>query len=235
MAQSLHAQPAASPFVAGHGAAASALHIIPLQALTQEAAAVRMVLCISLEEILPRPKAGLLSRMLRLADVGLVTSPGAMEPVYLLHPGGEYHIGVSLFHPPSGQRVPVGGAAWVQVAVADGQAVSMDVEEDQGLLPRTTLLGAACLCYTCCVCNCHLHIACFLHMLCLQPSSAHCMLLLHMLCLQPSSARCMLLLHVLCLQPSSSPCMLYLCMVDSHARVAAFSRHCMVCISGRID
>ncbi|KAL3132660.1 hypothetical protein ABBQ32_009179 [Trebouxia sp. C0010 RCD-2024] len=109
----------------------SPLRTIPLQALAREAGAVRMVVCISLEEILPRPTAGLLSRMLRLADVPLVASPTPGEPVYLLHPGGEYHIRVSLFHPPTGQRVPVGAAAWVRVAVGDGQAVSMDVEQDE--------------------------------------------------------------------------------------------------------
>lgn len=110
------------------------LRTIPLEALPKEAAAVRMVVCISLEEVLPRPNAGLLSRMLRLADVSLVSSPNTVQPVYLLHPGGEYHIGVSLFHPPAGQRVPVGGAAWVRVAVSDGQAVTMDVGHDQGSL-----------------------------------------------------------------------------------------------------
>ena len=109
------------------------LRTVPLLELSRDAALVKMVVCISLEEILPRPKAGLLSRMLRLADVSLVANPTSLEPVYLLHPGGEYHIGVSLFHPPSGQRVPVKGAAWVRVAVADGQTVSMDVERDQGM------------------------------------------------------------------------------------------------------
>lgn len=116
---------------AGHRGS-SALRTIPLQALAREAAGVRMLVCITLEEVLPRPQAGLLSRMLRLADVTLVASPNTVEPVYLLHPGGEYHIGVSLFHPPTGQRVPVGGAAWVRVSVGDGQAVSMDIEQDQG-------------------------------------------------------------------------------------------------------
>ena len=109
------------------------MRTIPLEALPKEAAGVRMVVCISLEEILPRPKAGLLSRMLRLADVSLVASPTSVQPVYLLHPGGEYHIGVTLFHPPAGQRLPVGGVAWVRVAVSDGQAVTMDVEQDQGV------------------------------------------------------------------------------------------------------
>lgn len=106
--------------------------MVALSALPREAAAVKMVVCISLEEVLPRPKAGLLSRMLRLADVSLVACEGFQEPVYLLHPGGEYHIGVSLFHPPSGQRVQVQGVAWVRVGVADGQAITLDVDRDQG-------------------------------------------------------------------------------------------------------
>ncbi len=113
------------------------LKVVPVAALPREAAAVKMVVCISLEEVLPRPKAGLLSRMLRLADVSLVASQDGQQPVYLLHPGGEYHIGVSLFHPPSGQRVQVQGVAWVRVAVADGQTVTLNVERDQGELPRS--------------------------------------------------------------------------------------------------
>jgi len=108
------------------------LRVVPLTALPRDAASVKMVVCISLEEALPRPKAGLLSRMLRLADVSVVASQDGQQPVYLLHPGGEYHLGVSLFHPPSGQRVQVQGVAWVRVAVGDGQAVTMTVDRDQG-------------------------------------------------------------------------------------------------------
>ena len=68
----------------------------------------------------------------RLADVNLVASQHSQEPVYLLHPGGEYHIRVSLFHPPSGQRVQVQGLDWIRVGIADGQAVTLDVETEQG-------------------------------------------------------------------------------------------------------
>ena len=116
----------------GSGSGNTMLRVVPLTGLQRDAASVKMVVCISLEEILPRPKAGLLSRMLRLADVSVVASQDGQQPVYLLHPGGEYHLGVSLFHPPSGQRVQVQGVAWVRVAVGDGQAVTMTVDRDQG-------------------------------------------------------------------------------------------------------
>ncbi|KAA6427596.1 MAG: hypothetical protein FRX49_02259 [Trebouxia sp. A1-2] len=115
----------------GSGSGDTMLRVIPLTALPRDAASVKMVVCISLEEVLPRPKAGLLSRMLRLADVSMVASQDGQQPVYLLHPGGEYHLGVSLFHPPSGQRVQVQGVAWIRVAVGDGQAVTMTVDRDQ--------------------------------------------------------------------------------------------------------
>ena len=68
----------------------------------------------------------------RLADVNLVSSQHSQEPVYLLHPGGEYHIRVSLFHPPSGQRVQVQGVDWIRIGVANGQAVTLDIETEQG-------------------------------------------------------------------------------------------------------
>lgn len=48
------------------------LRAVALADLGKEAQEVRLVVCISLEQILPRPQAGLLSRMLRLADVPLV-------------------------------------------------------------------------------------------------------------------------------------------------------------------
>lgn len=89
-------------------------------------------MCISLEEVLPRPKAGLLSRMLRLADVPLAASQHSQGPVYLLHPGAEYHITVSIHHPPSGQAVQVQQVAWVRVGVADGKTLTLSVESEQG-------------------------------------------------------------------------------------------------------
>ena len=105
---------------------------MPLEALQQEAALVRMMVCISLEEILPRPKAGLLSRMLRLADVNVGSSQSGHSPVYLLHPGAEYHIRVSLMHHPNGPKVPVQGLSWIRVGVADGQPVTLMLESDSG-------------------------------------------------------------------------------------------------------
>ena len=48
------------------------LRAVALSDLGREGQDVRLVACISLEQILPRPQAGLLSRMLRLADVPLV-------------------------------------------------------------------------------------------------------------------------------------------------------------------
>ncbi|DBA96678.1 TPA: hypothetical protein ACH3X1_015529 [Trebouxia sp. C0004] len=115
----------------GNGSGNTMLRVVPFTALPRDAASVKMVVCISLEEVLPRPKAGLLSRMLRLADVSVVASQDGQQPVYLLHPGGEYHLGISLFHPPRGQRVQVQGVAWVRVGLGDGQAVTMSVDRDQ--------------------------------------------------------------------------------------------------------
>ena len=51
---------------------AGQLRAVALSDLGREGQDVRLVACISLEQILPRPQAGLLSRMLRLADVPLV-------------------------------------------------------------------------------------------------------------------------------------------------------------------
>ena len=47
------------------------------------------MLNIALEEVLPRPQAGLLNRLLRLARVEWLEATGK-GPVYIIQPGKEY-------------------------------------------------------------------------------------------------------------------------------------------------
>ena len=53
---------------------------------------VQLMVCLTLEEVLPRPQTGLLHRMLRLAGVKRLELPGIEEPVFVLHPGTEYMV-----------------------------------------------------------------------------------------------------------------------------------------------
>ena len=48
------------------------LRAVRVEELGREGTQVGLVVCITLEQILPRPQAGLLARMLRLADVPLL-------------------------------------------------------------------------------------------------------------------------------------------------------------------
>ena len=55
------------------------------------------MLILRVEEVLPRPGAGLLHRMLRLAPVDLVTAPITSDPVLVLRPSTQYQIGVRIY------------------------------------------------------------------------------------------------------------------------------------------
>lgn len=56
------------------------------------------------------------------------------DPVFLLHAGAEYHIGINVIHHPDGQRLPIKRAAWIRIAPVDGRALTLDVtrEENEG-------------------------------------------------------------------------------------------------------
>ena len=45
-----------------------------------------------MEQVLPRPRAGLLARMLRLAPLPAAAAPGCDRPVHLLPAGAEVHM-----------------------------------------------------------------------------------------------------------------------------------------------
>ena len=53
-------------------------------------------------------------------------------PVYLLHPGAEYQMGVALVHPPSGQQLPIKSVSWLRVAPVDGAPLALDLEQEEG-------------------------------------------------------------------------------------------------------
>ena len=64
-------------------------HLRPLQA--------EVLLALRIEEVLPRPAAGLLARMLRLAPVDLASRPGTPGPVLVLRPHTHYQVSVRLY------------------------------------------------------------------------------------------------------------------------------------------
>ncbi len=53
-------------------------------------------------------------------------------PVYLLHPGAEYQVGVALVNPPSGQQLPIRSVSWLRVAPVDGTPLALDLEQEEG-------------------------------------------------------------------------------------------------------
>lgn len=59
---------------------------------------IRCYLSVELEEVLPRPQAGLLNRLLRLARVDRVKLPG-LEPAFVIQPGKEYMVCASILSP----------------------------------------------------------------------------------------------------------------------------------------
>jgi hypothetical protein len=62
--------------------------------------------CVTFEEVLPHPSRGLLSRMLRLADVPIWELPEAQGPVLVFHTGQDYLVTCILSHTPEDRRRP---------------------------------------------------------------------------------------------------------------------------------
>lgn len=56
----------------------------------------QMMMVVRVEEILPRPAAGLLNRMLRLAPVDVVAAPACPHPLLVLRPKTQYQISLLL-------------------------------------------------------------------------------------------------------------------------------------------
>ena len=50
-----------------------------------------------MERVMPRPRVGLLARMLRLEALRTRTQPDSCEPVHLLPAGAEVHISISVY------------------------------------------------------------------------------------------------------------------------------------------
>ena len=87
---------------AGRGAACRlplrlARMLQPLRQRTDRGAGqVLAVVEVRMERVLPRPRVGLLARMLRLEALPLTTVPDSPEPVHLLPAGAEVHISISM-------------------------------------------------------------------------------------------------------------------------------------------
>lgn len=56
-----------------------------------------MMLALRVEEVLPRPAAGLLARMLCLAPVDLLADPACSDPVLVMRPCTQYQISVRIY------------------------------------------------------------------------------------------------------------------------------------------
>lgn len=56
-----------------------------------------MLVVLRIEEVLPRPAAGLLAKMLRLAPVDTIAVLGCAHPVLVLRPKTQYQISVAVF------------------------------------------------------------------------------------------------------------------------------------------
>ena len=56
-----------------------------------------LMVVLRIEEVLPRPAAGLLARMLRLAPVDIIAVLGCAHPVMVIRPKTQYQISVAVY------------------------------------------------------------------------------------------------------------------------------------------
>ncbi len=84
---------------------------------------VDVVIALTLDEIMPRPKSGLLSRMMRLAPAPCLPGTPAEQPRFCLRPGAHYLVGIYVLN------VPDTGTAFepwrLKLHAPNGQAASL--------------------------------------------------------------------------------------------------------------
>ncbi len=87
-------------------------------------------------ELMPRPKEGLLKRMLRIVEVELVCADEGTHPALLLRSGAEYHIAMQLLQSPRTKLANVTYQInWVRMAAQGREASELQV----GLEPTTCM------------------------------------------------------------------------------------------------
>ena len=79
-------------------------------------------------EVMPRPKEGLLKRMLRIQKVGLVSTDDGAPPALLLHFGAAYHIALQVLQSPNKQISNMTYQInWVRITARGWEATELQV------------------------------------------------------------------------------------------------------------
>lgn len=79
---------------------------------------------------MPRPKAGLLKRMFRLAKVEQMHTGGSKGPVLMMRHNAEYHIGLQLVKSPlSMKSADLQRVQWLSLASQGGIAPCVEVRQ----------------------------------------------------------------------------------------------------------
>ena len=108
-----------------------------------------MCLVLRLEEVLPRPAAGLLHRMLRLAPVDCEQRGAAADPALLVHAEAPYQLSVVAYQvpsPPACGLIRIHGAVCMQPAQTRRCRCTLGRPTSSAWLPARCLPWSACQC-----------------------------------------------------------------------------------------
>ncbi|KAK9799383.1 hypothetical protein WJX73_008141 [Symbiochloris irregularis] len=79
------------------GATSRQMQVVDSNRMAKSASKAEVLVVLRIEEVLPRPAAGLLAKMLRLAPVDTIAVLGCAHPVMVLRPKTQYQISVAVY------------------------------------------------------------------------------------------------------------------------------------------
>lgn len=90
---------------------------------------VDLLIAVTLDEIMPRPKSGLLSRMMRLAPAACMPGSPAEQPRFCIRPGAHYLVGIYVLNVPGAS--PAYDAWRLKLHSSMGQATTLPLNKAQ--------------------------------------------------------------------------------------------------------
>ena len=88
-----------------------------------------VLVALTMDEIMPRPKSGLLSRMMRLAPTNCLAGDPTEQPRFCIRPGAQYLVGVHVLNAPGASTCY---ESWrLKLHSPTGQAMALSLSKSQ--------------------------------------------------------------------------------------------------------
>ncbi|KAK9844333.1 hypothetical protein WJX74_000904 [Apatococcus lobatus] len=125
----VHLSPPSRPDLRPQEWTGGAMRVVDAVAALKMSSKVDLLIALTLDEIMPRPKSGLLSRMMRLAPAACLPGSPSEQPRFCIRPGAHYLVGIHVLNAPGTSTTY---DAWrLKLHSPTGQAVTLSLTKAQ--------------------------------------------------------------------------------------------------------